>query len=290
MIVAHRGASQDAPENTMPAFKLAWEQGADAIEGDFHLTKDGYIVCIHDDNTKRVSDANLVVNKSTLAELRELDVGGHHEQTFKGTRIPTIAEVFSTIPDQKQIFIEVKCGVEIIPVLLKEIEKAGLMLEQVVVISFNKMVIQKLKAQAPQFKTSWLRSFKRNKTGEITPSNEAVLNTLSQIQADALGSNAVIPESLVEAVLRQGYEWHVWTINDADEAKKMIALGATSITTDVPDSMKKHLVEQDKVSVRDKPRSAISAQIFGGSRSACARSRLRSRDESMRLMRTHVAM
>jgi glycerophosphoryl diester phosphodiesterase len=52
MIVAHRGASRDAPQNTIPAFKLAWQQGADAIEADFHLTKDGHIVCIHDGNTK----------------------------------------------------------------------------------------------------------------------------------------------------------------------------------------------------------------------------------------------
>ena len=78
MIVAHRGASRDAPENTIPAFKLAWEQGADAIEGDFHLTKDGNIVCIHDGNTENVSNTNLVVRESTLAELRKLDVGAHH--------------------------------------------------------------------------------------------------------------------------------------------------------------------------------------------------------------------
>ena len=60
MIVAHRGSSYEAPENTLPAFRLAWEQGADAIEGDFHLTKDGQIVCIHDRDTERVSHTNVV--------------------------------------------------------------------------------------------------------------------------------------------------------------------------------------------------------------------------------------
>ena len=70
LIVAHRGASRDAPENTLPAFELAWAQGADAIEGDFHQTKDGQIVCIHDKDTEKVSGKRLVVRKSLLRDLR----------------------------------------------------------------------------------------------------------------------------------------------------------------------------------------------------------------------------
>jgi len=73
LIVAHRGASHDAPENTIPAFQLAWQQKADAIEGDFYLTRDNEIVCIHDRTTKRYSDRDLVVAESTLEELRQLD-------------------------------------------------------------------------------------------------------------------------------------------------------------------------------------------------------------------------
>ena len=65
LIVAHRGASRDAPSNTIPAFQLAWKQGADAIEGDFHLSKDGEIVCFHDADTKRVAGTQLVVRQST---------------------------------------------------------------------------------------------------------------------------------------------------------------------------------------------------------------------------------
>ena len=115
LVVAHRGASHDAPENTLPAFELAWTQGADAIEGDFLLTKDNRIVCIHDGSTKRLTDRNLVVRGSTLKELRELDVGYWKHEKFKGTKIPTIAEVFATIPKGMKIFVEVKCGKEIIP-------------------------------------------------------------------------------------------------------------------------------------------------------------------------------
>ena len=238
LIVAHRGASRDAPQNTIPAFQLAWEQGADAIEGDFHLSKDGEIVCFHDADTERVAGTQLVVRQSTLAELKKLDVGASHGAAFNGTRIPTIAEVFATIPQGKMIFIEVKCGAEIIPTLLNEIDQSGLTQEQIVVISFNKQVIQQLKIKAPQYKASWLCSFKKQETGEITPSLATVLKTLKQIQADGLSSNTAVPASVIEAVSQQGYEWHVWTINDLNTASRMQALGVLSITTDVPGTMK----------------------------------------------------
>ena len=238
LIVAHRGASRDAPENTIPAFQLAWEQGADAIEGDFHLSKDREIVCFHDADTKRVAGTQLVVRQSTLAELKQLDVGATHGVAFNGTRIPTIAEVFATIPQGKKIFIEVKCGAEIIPTLLNEIDQSGLTQEQIVVISFNKQVIQQLKIKAPQYKASWLCSFKKQETGEITPSLATVLKTLKQIQADGLSSNTALPASVIEAVSQQGYEWHVWTINDLNTARRMQALGVLSITTDVPGTMR----------------------------------------------------
>ena len=238
LIVAHRGASRDAPENTIPAFQLAWEQGADAIEGDFHLSKDGEIVCFHDADTKRVAGTQLVVRQSTLAELKQLDVGATHGVAFNGTRIPTIAEVFATIPQGKKIFIEVKCGAEIIPTLLNEIDQSGLTQEQIVVISFNKQVIQQLKIKAPQYKASWLCSFNKQETGEITPALATVLKTLKQIQADGLSSNTAVPASVIEAVSQQGYEWHVWTINDLKTARRMQALGVLSITTDVPGSMR----------------------------------------------------
>lgn len=243
MIVAHRGASRDAPQNTIPAFTLAWEQGADAIEGDFHLTKDGHIVCIHDDNTKEVCNTNIVVNKSTLADLRELDAGAHKGQTFKGTRIPTIAEVFATIPEQKTIYIEVKCGVEIIPVLLDEINKSGLKEEQIVIISFSEKVMQELKIRAPKYRTSWLCSFNKQTTGVITPSVDTVLNTLKLIHADGLSSNTDIPESIIATILKQGYQWHVWTVDDPKTASRMKALGAKSITTNVPKIIRTCLVE-----------------------------------------------
>ena len=148
LVVAHRGASFDAPENTLPAFKLAWEQGADAIEGDFLLTKDGHIVCIHDRTTKRFCDQDLVVAKSTLKQLKALDVGSWKNEKYVGTRIPTISEVFATVPEGKKIFVEVKCGVEIIPSLVKEIEESNLGCEQIILICFKAEVVKSFKGKS----------------------------------------------------------------------------------------------------------------------------------------------
>jgi len=240
-VVAHRGASHDAPENTLPAFELAWKQGADAIEGDFLLTKDNHIVCIHDGSTKRLADQNLAVRGSTLEELRKLDFGSWKHEKYRGTKIPTIVEVFATIPDGKKIFVEVKCGPEIIPYLVKEIGKSKLKTEQVVLICFKQEVVQAFKKALPKNKAYWLSSFKKDKEGAWKPSLETVLTTLKATNADGLDANKNIPGAFARKIMKEGYEWHAWTVNDVATAKKLKNLGIHSITTDRPELIKSSL-------------------------------------------------
>ena len=234
LVVAHRGASYDAPENTLPAFKLAWDQGADAIEGDFLLTKDGHIVCIHDRTTKRFCDQDLVVAKSTLKQLKALEVGSWKNEKYTDTRIPTISEVFSTVPDGKKIFVEVKCGIEIIEPLAKEIKKSKLGCEQIILICFKAEVVKSFKEILPYHKAFWLSGFKKDKKGEWNPSIESVLATIKSSKADGLDSQHSIPNEFSKAVLDAGYEWHAWTINDVPTAKRLAMRGIYSITTDRP--------------------------------------------------------
>jgi glycerophosphoryl diester phosphodiesterase len=244
LIVAHRGASKDAPENTIPSFELAWKQGADAIEGDFYLSKDGHIVCIHDKNTKKLADKEWIVPETSFADLRLLDVGAHHSPKYKGTMIPTIAEVFATIPAGKSIYIEVKCGKEIVPTLLKEIEKSGLNDDQIVVIAFDEEVIREIKLQAPQFKANWLSGFEKNWYGKIFPSTQSVLKTLKDIDADGFSSsNKHITRKYISTILEAGYEYHVWTVDDPIQAEQFRDWGALSITTNVPSEIRTHFHE-----------------------------------------------
>ena len=244
LVVAHRGASGDAPENTISAFKLAWERGADAIEGDFHLTADGHIVCIHDANTKKVSGKSLVVRQSSLKQLRELDVGTRHGKRFAKAVIPTLAEVLATVPAGKKIYIEIKSGASIIPYLFKEIDKSHLRPEQIVVISFHEQVIRGIEAKAPHFKTLWLVGFKKDDSKRLKPTMPAVLATLARIKTDGLSSSSGITETSIRNVRQRGYEYHVWTIDDPAAAQRFRKWGAQSITTNRPGRIRKHLVSE----------------------------------------------
>jgi glycerophosphoryl diester phosphodiesterase len=244
MIVAHRGASKDAPENTIPAFELAWAQGADAIEGDFRLTKDGHIVCIHDKDTKKVAGRKLVVAKSSLDELQQLDVGGNHGSAFKGTAIPTLEDVLETIPGNKTIYIEIKCGKSIVPKLLHVLAESKIEPSQVVVISFDEDVIKALKAKAPELKAFWLCSFEKKRSGKVAPSLKKTLKTLGEIKADGFSAGKDhISQAFIAAVMEHGYEFHVWTVDDLECAKDFREWGAKSITTNRPGKMKTALAE-----------------------------------------------
>jgi len=207
--VAHRGASADAPENTIAAFKSAWQQGADVIEGDFQLTSDGQIVCIHDADTLRVSGTRLVVKESTLAELRQLNMGWHfHDQSFD-EKIPTIEQVFATIPNNKKILIEVKCGVEILPALMQQIQRSNLDLDQIGVIAFDQEVIKQCKLIEPK-----LNDF--NKINDI----DFIVSTLLDIKADGLLSNDTVADQLRDAVKKQGLIYNLWVADDSDNPGK----------------------------------------------------------------------
>ena len=241
IIVAHRGASKDAPENTIPAFELAWKQGADAIEADFFLTKDNRIVCIHDKNTKKLANKELIIKQAIASELRTLDVGTKHSPQFKGITIPLISEVFATIPPKKKIYIEIKCGIEIIPYLLEEIDRSGLTHDQIIIICFNPAVLKTIKLQAPHYKTLWLCKIK-SRLGKLIPSQETILTTLKEIKADGFSSNKDnINTHTVKQIVQHGYEYHAWTIDNPTTAKYFSSLGAKSITTNVPAVIKHSL-------------------------------------------------
>ena len=255
MIVAHRGSSAQAPENTLPAFQLAWKQGADAIEGDYQLTTDGHIVCFHDKDTKRIAGQPLTVANATLEELRQLDVGSIQPEAseralhtwradkFHGTRMPTIAEVFATVPAGKKIFIEIKCGPEIIDPLLRELATSGLTPDQVVVIGFDSALLKSLKERDPKWQVAWLCTFDKKPNGKPRNAPARVLKTLKDIRALALMSGGGdVDKGLLDQIRAAGMEHYVWTINDPKLGRTYKAQGVDAIITDLPAEMRTALV------------------------------------------------
>ncbi len=242
-IIGHRGASYDAPENTLAAFRLAFTKGADGIEGDFFLSRDGEIVCIHDKSTKRLAKKNLVVAESTLTELKQLDVGSWKHPRFAGERIPTFAEVAAIIPPGKKFVIELKVGPEIIAPLKRELEATSLKREQCLIISFNAKTVAEAKKQLPNIKAHWLSSHHK-RTG-WTPKIESVIATLKSTKSDGFGSRAVVSRfnaDFVKRLREAGIgEFHVWTVNDGSTARHYRELGAVGITTDRPAIIREQL-------------------------------------------------
>jgi glycerophosphoryl diester phosphodiesterase len=228
MIIAHRGISFDLPENSLSAFNASWAVGVDGIEGDFHLTRDGSIVCIHDDNTSRVCNKNLVICNSTLQELKELNLQCEGKDHLN-IKIPTLTEVLKTVPSGKKIFIEIKCGVEILLPLVKELSRSKINSNQVVIISFDRQVVKELKEMAPEYKALLLYSYEEGL--EVS----SLINEMFDINADGIGTDNELSKEFVEKVIISGLEYHSWTIDNADTANQLISWGSNSITTNEPE-------------------------------------------------------
>lgn len=239
LVVAHRGASYDAPENTIPAFELAWRQNADAIEGDFQLTKDGEILCIHDSHTSRVANCNLPIADSTHEQLRKIDVGKWRGVEYAGTTIPTLSEVIAIVPQNKQLYVELKSGPEIVQRMLCKIDRANCTYNQIRIISLNKDVIRETKMRAPNLKAYWLSWIKKDASGTSAPTTDMILSVLRQTGADGFGSShELIARNTIENLISAGYEYHVWTVDDPQIAKRFHRWGATSVTSNVPGRLK----------------------------------------------------
>ena len=236
-LIGHRGASFDAPENTLAAFRLAWEQGADGIEGDFRLTRDGEIVCLHDATTRRTAGVSLTVADSTLAQLRALDVGAWKGAEWAGEPIPTLREVIATVPPGKKLFIELKSGPEILPPLAAVLAESGLDPGRAVILAFIAEVVAGARELFPRVRTLWITDYRKQwGISGWSPSVEKVLRTLESTGADGLASRAhrAVDATFVRALRVAGKELHVWAVDAPRIAGRFLELGVDSIITNRP--------------------------------------------------------
>lgn len=242
-IVAHRGASHDAPENTLASLKLAWEQKADSSEFDVYLSKDGQIVVIHDADTKRTAGLDKKVVDQTVEELRRLDAGKWKGARFAGEKIPTLTEMLAAVPNGKKVFVEVKCGPEIVPELNRVLKSSGLKPEQTPVISFNAKVVAAVKKIRPDLPAYWIVSL--NRKGQKPPTADELIAKSKEIVADGLDLSAVdlLDKPFSAKIKAAGLKLYVWTVDDLVVARRMVEIGADGITTNRPGWLREKLAE-----------------------------------------------
>lgn len=245
-IVAHRGASHDAPENTLAAVKLAWERDADGVEVDVYLTKDGRIAVLHDKTTKRTTGVDRPVAEMTLSEVRELDAGSWKDPRWKGERIPSLEEVLDLFPPGKKMYVEVKCGPEIVPELERVLKATGRIGKGLVVIGFGLETVRAIKERMPALTVYWLSGWEKDKeTGRWLTRMEDLVANARKAGVDGLSvaADGPIDRAAVQLIRDAGLEFHVWTVDDPDVARRMRALGVDSITTNRPAWLRERLAE-----------------------------------------------
>ena len=242
-IVAHRGASHDAPENTLPAVQLGWEQGADAVEVDIHQSSDGRIVAIHDRDTERVTGHKRLVASTALADLQGLDAGLWKGPRWAGTRIPTLDEVLDTVPPAKSLVIEIKCPATVLPELERVLE-ASPNGGRSILIAFDYETIVEAKRRMPQLPAYWLYGFSMREADRY--SIRAPADLVERAKSAGLDGLDVRHDgqwvgALAASLRSEGLSLYVYTVNDPAQARRLRDLGVAGITTDRPAFLRKAL-------------------------------------------------
>jgi len=237
-IIAHRGASYDAPENTLAAVELAWRQSADAVEIDIQQSSDGEIVLMHDANTSRTTGVSWEVREKALAELRQLDAGSWKGAQWAGQRIPTLGEALLSVPPVKRLLIEIKCGPEVLPALDCALRESALKPRDITLIGFSLETVKRAKAAMPEHEVLWLSALAPS--GETTEEADSAEHLIEQARANELdgldlAATDGVTRATVQKIFEAGLKLYVWTVDSLEVARQMAAMGVNGITTNRPE-------------------------------------------------------
>jgi glycerophosphoryl diester phosphodiesterase len=228
MVIAHRGASAYAPENTMAAFDLALQMGACQLELDVQLTGDEHIVVIHDDTVKRTTNAVGLVISYTLAALKNLDAGSWFGIQFVGERIPTLEEVLKRYKGQVHFHIEIKGQSPNLSSRTADLIRKYDMQEQVTITSFQKKRLEEMRSYAPEFTTAWLIVAARKPI--IAQAQELGFSQLCPL------ANLVTPR-LVNRIHEEGLLVRAWGVKTEKLMHKVVQAEADGMTVNFPDKL-----------------------------------------------------
>jgi len=231
LIIAHRGESFEAPENTSASVNLAWQNNDEAVEIDVRLSGDKKIVVIHDATTKRTGDFNKRIVKTPLKILRKIDVGIFKGERWRNEKIPTLEEILKNMPPGKILFIEIKSNKNIIENFVKLFRKINPDANSVKIISFNFRVLKLLKMKLPQFEYYLLY---QQKLPFYFQTIDSLITKVKKAGLDGLDLDyrMIKSENRVKKIKKENLKLIVWTVNNFETAIKLKQWGVDGITTD----------------------------------------------------------
>ena len=241
MVVAHRGFSGAAPENTLAAFRKAIEAGSDMIELDVHLSEDGKIVVIHDETLERTTNGQGRVVDHPLKELKNLDAGSWFNPQFAGEKVPTLQEVLGLAQGKVPVNIEIKNPThgkysitELSEKALQEVKRAE-MVNQVIFSSFNPVSLEWVQKKEPRARVAFLYHRPWNSLTELTGGREFRVLNLRNIH---------LTREKVEKIRKEGVKLNVYTVNSEEELEQFVRWGVDGIITNYPDRLIRILKEK----------------------------------------------
>ena len=238
LIVAHRGSSGSAPENTMASFRLAIDEGADMIELDIRMTKDFHLIVHHDRDLGRTVRGTGYIREKTLNELKALDAGSWFSPKFRGEQIPTLREVMDILPPHMKLNIEVKTDGETRQDIAFEescilIVREKQFTERVIISSFDHKFLKRLHRLDPAIITGAL----------LLPVRDMAKKPSSL--ARSIGTKAFIcnTKQLRRRHIQDAHKHHIWvacySVNTRPQLERMLRLGVDAVVTDFPGRMRR---------------------------------------------------
>ena len=238
LVVAHRGASQAAPENTLEAFRRAADAGADAIEVDVHLTADGELAIVHDPTLDRTTDRTTSVAAATMADIRSADAGwafagadGDYPFRGAGLTVPTLPEVVEWLPAGVGLAVEIKAAAAADGVVAALAGSAVREAGAVTVMSFLEAAIERVRELAPDMPTGLLLVpgdvFERGLRWVVEHGHAAVMPYDPDLGAD--------PSANIELAVAFGARVGCYVVNEPERMQQLAAAGLWGFVTDIPD-------------------------------------------------------
>lgn len=250
-IMAHRGASAAAPENTLAAIERAIADGADWVEVDVQESRDGVVLVVHDSDLKKIAKTNLKIWEATAEELRSVDVGSTFSAQFAGERIPTLDEVLQACKGRVRVNIELKYygHDQKLEQRVAELVERHAIESDIVVMSLKRKGIEKMRSLRPGWKVGLLSA--------------VAVGDLTGLDADFLAVNVgLATPAFIRSAHRAKKQVYVWTVNDPVTMSAMIGRGADSIITDNPALAR--LVLEQRAGLSPMERLLVElARVFG---------------------------